>query len=35
LTVLSCANAGVTVAASSNARNSFLIGIVSLAISGL
>src|ERR1700677_395391 len=32
--VFSCANAGVTLAASSNAKNVLLIGIVSLATSG-
>jgi hypothetical protein len=34
LTVLSCANAGATLAANSNAKNALLIGIVSLATSG-
>ena len=33
--VFSCANAGVTLAASSNARNVFLIDIFSLVIQGL
>src|ERR1700742_19264 len=35
LTVLSCANAGVTLAASSNAKNAFLIAILSLIGSGV
>ena len=34
LTTLSCANAGVTLAANSNAKNARLIGIVSLPASG-
>jgi hypothetical protein len=35
LTVLSCANAGVTLAASSNAKNAFLIAIFSLVMSAV
>jgi hypothetical protein len=35
LTVLSCPNAGVTLAANSSAKKAFLIDIVSLATSGL